>query len=36
MSTQALGSEKMRTGMLSILLEHARIYDGLLERRAVP
>ncbi|MBL8735394.1 MAG: type I restriction endonuclease subunit R, partial [Planctomycetes bacterium] len=33
MSTQALGSEKVRTGMLGILLEHARLYEGLREQR---
>lgn len=32
MSTQALGSEKVRAGMLGILLEHARLYEGLRER----
>lgn len=36
MSTQALGSETVRTGMLSILLENARVYEGLRERRAAP
>lgn len=34
MSTQALNSEAVRLGMLSILLDHARLYEGLCERGA--
>lgn len=29
MSTQALNSEAVRHGMLGILLEHAKLYEGL-------
>jgi hypothetical protein len=32
MSTQALDSAAVRSGMLAILLEHARLYEGLRER----
>ncbi len=34
MSTQALGSETVRAGMLGILLDHARLYEGLRERKS--
>jgi type I restriction enzyme R subunit len=34
MSTQALNSEAVRRGMLAILLDHARLYEGLRARAA--
>ena len=34
MSTQALNSDSVRSGMLSILLEHAKLYEGLRARNA--
>jgi type I restriction enzyme R subunit len=34
MSTQALNSESVRRGMLAILLDHARLYEGLRARAA--
>ncbi|MCU0866790.1 MAG: type I restriction endonuclease [Planctomycetes bacterium] len=36
MSTQALASEIVRAGMLALLLDHGRLYEGLRERRATP